>query len=238
MAKEKTYPPHVCVRLDRLSEARTAEKSREQNLIKARKSLKEEFGKIGWGESSKHKDLALDYVQTVFEIDHCRARQKDLADKIDETIANAHQGDLFDNDDLDKLTKAAPIAEVVKAVAGAAADEADRDQGELQVGGPSAKEPPKKPRLQPEPAVPEGEDQHLQASVNELDMREDLKGLCIEAGFDTIAKLVHVLDGKDGRAELSTKANLSENKTATVAKAVAAYRKEHRSAKREAEHVS
>ncbi len=235
MAKDKTYPPHVCVRLDRLSEARTAEKAREQTLIKARKSLKEDFGKIGWGSTTKHKDLALEYVQTVFEIDHCRARQKDLADKIDETIANAHQGELFDNDDLDKLTRTAPIEEVVKAVAGGAGEDDDEDQVKLPVGGPSAKEPPKKPGLQLAGTHADGVDEHLQASVNELDMREDLKGLCIAAGFDTIAKLVHVLDGPGGRADLSTQANLSENKTATVAKAVSTYRKEHRSAMREAE---
>ncbi|MCK6475306.1 MAG: hypothetical protein L6Q35_00570 [Phycisphaerales bacterium] len=234
--KDRQYPPAVCERLDRLSEARVSEIAREDALIKTRKAVKEEFGRIGWGKTDKHKDLALDYVQTVFEIDHSRARQKSLSEKIDDTIRNAHQKELFDHaDDIDTLVQPASIDQVVKAVAGGAGedDDADPDQQDLPVGGPSASEPPKRLRLAPE--QPAGIDEHLKASVAELDMRDDLKAACVKAGRSHINGLVVIIDGPDELASMQTTLNVNEKDAKAIIRAVKAYRSAHRGAMRQAE---
>jgi hypothetical protein len=238
--KDRQYPPAVCERLDRLSEARVAEIAREESLIKQRKATKEEFGRIGWGSTDKHKDLALDYVQTVFEIDHSRARQKSLSEKIDETIRNAHQRELFDDaDDIDSLVQPASIDQVVKAVAGGAGeeDDADPDQEFLPVGGPSAAEPPKPLRLAPADQ-PAGFDEHLNASINELDMRDDLKTACAKAGRHHINSLVVIVDGPDELAALQNTLNVTEKDARAIIRAVKAYRTAHRGAMRRAEETA
>ncbi|HLO41672.1 MAG TPA: hypothetical protein VK176_11670 [Phycisphaerales bacterium] len=241
MAKTVTqsYPPQVCRRLDKLYAQRLFEKNRESDLKQERKALKSELAELGAGETQEHKEAGWAYSRVLFRLEHCRDRQKDLANRIDDTIKKAHEPGLFgdDEEDLDKPVEDQDVFKSIAKKLGAGDDgdeEDDADQQSLPVGGPSATQPPKPLKLT-EPEIPEGLDEHLKASVNELDMREDLKGLLIAAGFDTIAKLVHVLDGPGGRSDLSTKANLSENKTATVAKAVGAYRKEHRSAMRSVE---
>ncbi|MCC6429221.1 MAG: hypothetical protein IT435_20670 [Phycisphaerales bacterium] len=232
MAKEKAYPVHVCTRLDRLSEARVTEIAREESLKKKRKAAQQAFAKIGWGSTPEHKELALDLVQILFEIDHCRGRQKSLSEKIDEVIANAHQGDLFDNEDLDNLTGRQSIDQVVKSFARQpAAEPEDPDQQQLPVGGPNAGKPADPP---PAPLQFAGVDEHLQASVNELDMREDLKGKCIQAECPTIGHLATLLDSP-GRADLRDKLNVGEKQAAEIAKAVKAFRAKHRDAMRKAE---
>lgn len=230
MAKaEKSYPSHVCKRLDALSEARIAESAAEQALTKTRKSLKEQWGKIGWGSTGKHKDLALDYVQTLFQIEYSRARQKELADTLVETVKNAYQEELFDNDELEVLVHKADMDEVVTVVTGAkpATDEADVDQVTMPVGGPSAKEPPKKPALEPAP-VHQGVDMHLAASVNELDMPELNKGRLLNAGINTVADAIKLFEDETKHA--GTVLNCGEKIVAAIKKAVAAYRDKHRTA--------
>lgn len=86
----------------------------------------------------------------------------------------------------------------------------------------------------PEAPVAEGVDQHLAASVNELDLREDLKGKLIAAGFETIAQLCVVVDSDQDLAE---KVDVTPAAAKSIEKSLKAYRKAHRSADAEARGV-
>lgn len=80
-----------------------------------------------------------------------------------------------------------------------------------------------------------GVDEHLAASVNELDMAENLKGKLVAAGLTTVGRVAAILDDK--KKSLLDEANLNQNQTAAVTRAVKAYRKDPRRAAREAESV-
>lgn len=98
MTTMQPFPAKVCAALERLEAVREAEKAREKDLCKHRKSTKDDFLALGPGQTNKHKSLALDHMRTLLQIDYCRNRIDTLADKIGETIRNGHQPGLFSDD--------------------------------------------------------------------------------------------------------------------------------------------
>lgn len=91
-----------------------------------------------------------------------------------------------------------------------------------------------------EPRLADGVDQHLAASVNELDMPERLKGRLVANGLAKIGNLVEFVDAAPATAavRLEQRLECSEKQAASVVAALQAYRKEHRKAMRETEAVS
>ena len=84
----------------------------------------------------------------------------------------------------------------------------------------------------------DGVDEHLNASVKELDMPERLIGLCENAGITKIAHVVKVLDDSDGDApSLGEKVNGSDKDAKAIAKAVKTFRTAHRKAAMKAEGI-
>lgn len=233
------YPPQVCRRLDRLYAQRLQEKNREKDLQQERKTLKGELAELGAGETAEHKEAGWGYSRVLFQLEYCRDRQKDLANRIDETIKKAHEPGLFGEDDAD-LDTPADDKNVFQAIAkklGRGDDEEDPedpDQQTLPVGGPSATQPPKPLKLTQEEGAT-GVDEHLKASVNELDMRDDLKTACLKGGRGVISSLVVILDGPGELDNLQRALNVNEKDAKAIIRAVKAYRRDHRSAMREAD---
>lgn len=216
------YPPKVCKRLDALHEQRSISKVREKDLVNTRKALRGELLELGPGETDDHKRMALDMWRTVCEIEYQRDRIKVLADKIDDTIANAHQAKLFDEDE-EKLPPAKP---------------SDKTLFETLLNKqPGDDEQPSEPKERAEtpdeedPGVAEGENQHLAASVNELNLVEDETEACIKAGFTTVGALKRVMDNDPTWGELAQKLKATGTSLANkVGRAVKAFCKTHEKA--------
>jgi len=212
------YPPKTCKRLDALHEQRRFSIGRETDLVNTRKALRGELLELGPGETDEHKSLALDMWRTLCEIEYQRDRIKTLADKIDETIANAHQLTLHDEDD-DKISPAKPSD---KTLFDTLAKKQPREESHEHKPGERAPD-------EIDSAVPEGEDQHLDVSVNELDMPEQIKGLCIKAGHTKIGSLAKIVT--DASNDLHELLGLDGGQIATLAKAVKVFVKTHEKAK-------
>lgn len=215
-----TWSPQVCQALFAMNEQRVVSKAREAELVQLRKSLEGDLDRLGAGSSSEHLQVSREYVVTIRSIDYWRERQRTLSDKISEAISKAPQGQLFELDDVilrkppteaDFFTKPEPVE--------------DPTQPSLPMRKPKKTAPAADP-----PA--EGVDQHLAASVNELDLRENIKGQLIDGGMPTIGAVAALLDkGGDLRELLEC----SENVERDIKKAVKLYRTAHRKAAREAE---
>lgn len=79
----------------------------------------------------------------------------------------------------------------------------------------------------PDPSLGDGVDEHMAASVNELDCPENLKGKMIDAGLTTVGR---VADAIDREQDLGEMLDVGENQVRSVKKAVKAYRAAHRRA--------
>jgi hypothetical protein len=115
-----------------------------------------------------------------------------------------------------------------------------KDDGQLELGEgekqtkPVGRPGPVRPE-QPDPSLADGEDQHLAASVHELDVREDIKGKLIDAGLTKIAHLAKICDGPDAVHEMGSKANCDVTVAMALIASVKSYRSKHRKAMREVE---
>lgn len=206
-----------------LANARTTCKSRESELVQNRKDLENQLDNLGAGDTEKHLRVSRDYVVTLRQIEFERDRLKTLADQMEKTISDAIQGKFEFAEELDerKLVKRPSEKELFHA-----AEEKPKET--RPVGRPGPKPKPE----QPDPSKGDGVDEHLNASVNELDLRENIKSKLIDAKLTTIAHLARLLDMDKGIRDF---ANLNENQDSDVKKAVKKYRTEHRKAMREAE---
>ena len=221
---EKAWKSLVAV-----SNARDTLKSREKDLVQERKSLDTKLDELGAGDTGEHRRVSRQYVVCLRAIEYSRERLKSLADDADRIIRDAIQGkfEFADSIDEDGLVKQPSEDDLF----------AHDDDGEPKledarpVGRPGLKPKPEAP----DPALADGEDQHLLASVNELDMREDLKGKAIAAGLTKIAHLAKEIDGPE--PDLAGKLNVPEKDAKAVIKAVQAYRKAHRKAAMKAEGI-
>lgn len=91
---------------------------------------------------------------------------------------------------------------------------------------------PVRPDL-PDPSKGDGVDEHLSASPNELDMREQLKCKVISAGCKTIGAIAAIID--DLARDICAELNLTDKEATAVTVSVTKFRKAHRSAMREAD---
>lgn len=114
-----------------------------------------------------------------------------------------------------------------------------KDDGQLTLDARPVGRPGLKPKPEePDPSKGDGVDEHLKASVKELDMPERLIGLCEKAGLTKIGHLVKVLDDNDGDApSLGEAVNGSDKDAKAITKAVKVYRDKHRKAAMKAEGI-
>lgn len=194
----------------------------ESELTDARREL-DELGaqderSQGFQEAAARKERCIRVRE------HYKERLKTLADRIDSAVAKAAKGenellDVFDRSEFVAKPKPSDLYTPPK-------HETDPDA--RPVGRPG------KPRPEaPDPSMGDGVDEHLNASVAELDCRDDLKGKLIDAGLTTIGRVVAVLD--DDSKDIRDVLNCGEGVASAVKKAVKAFRTRHRKAAREVE---
>lgn len=221
---EKAWKALVAV-----SNARDTLKSREKDLVQERKSLDTKLDELGAGDTGEHRRVSRQYVVCLRAIEYSRERLKSLADDADRIIRDAIQGKFEFADSIDEggLVKQPSENDLF----------AHDDDGEPKledtrpVGRPGLKPKPEAP----DPSKGDGVDEHLNASVNELDMNERLKGACVNEGKTKIAHLVAILDAPDG--DLGAALNVNERDVKAIAKAVKVYRTAHRKAAMKAEGI-
>lgn len=198
------------------AQARSAAKSRETELVATRKDLENQLDALGPGNTTDHLRVSRDYVLTLRSIEYERARIKTLADDMERAINSSLQGKF------DFAEDSVEIRELVR----------PPSEGELFQAPPPPKPKDDRPvGVKPEEPVPVGENQHLASSINELDVREDIKGKLIAAGVTTMAGLFARLEHDDisgtGISELA-------NITPELAKSVVAAAKKWQKAQRKA----
>ncbi|MGH7243641.1 MAG: hypothetical protein ACREJD_09515 [Phycisphaerales bacterium] len=76
----------------------------------------------------------------------------------------------------------------------------------------------------PDATQPDGWNQHLMASVNELDLRDDIKAKIVKAKFTTIGELHKFIETEE---DLGTKLNAEEKDVKIVLRTVHKYVKDH-----------
>ena len=228
MSKEfEPFAPNVCQKLRNLVSARKRAIAKRDNLFKTRDGLKADLDATSSGEKDKRLRLHAEYGETVLSIESYKRAIARIDGDIDDAVENADDSKLFSDPGVDMGEY---LADPVKP---------DPKASSKPVGGPSAKEPPKKPAIaKPEPALQiSGVDEHLAASVNELDLGEYEKGKLVQAEFNTVGDVAKLLDSPD-EPDLQAAFNLSPRQVANVCRAVKKFRTTHREAMRKAEGVA
>lgn len=216
--------------LSSIAAAREQSKTREKDLIQERKGLDSKLNDLGAGNTAEHLRVSREYVVCIRAIEYERNRQKTLADDAERIVRDGNQGKFDFADEIDVATLAARPTE--EEMFQRSDDDGDpRLEDARPVGRPGLKPKPEAP----DPSKGDGVDEHLNASVNELDMNERLKGACVNEGKTKIAHLVKILDDKDG--DLGAALNINEKDVKAIAKAVKVFRTAHRKAALKAEGV-
>jgi len=206
-----------------VSNARDTAKSREKDLVQERKDLDNRLDELGAGDTAEHQRVSRRFVVCIRAIEYERERLKTLADDVDRIIRDAVQGKFDFADQVDEAT-------LVERPTEQELFSPEPVEAAKPVGRPG----PAKPE-EPDPSKGDGVDEHLNASVKELDMNERLKGACVNEGKTKIAHLVVILDDQDG--DLGAELNVNEKDVKAIAKAVKAFRDKHRKAAMKAEGV-
>ena len=201
-----------------LRDAKAGEVEHEATLVKKRKEIKTD---LAGAAANDRETLLRDLGEAVLFIEASRARIKSLEDKIDSAIDDAEDPKLWEDE-----------PEVPKAVrtegqlfAWLKAEHKQREQAKERekAEGKTAEDDP----------GADGVDEHLSASIGELDLEVRVVSLLTDAGFKNIRQLVKVLDADDG--DLTQYKGVGEATAEAVAKAVKKFRTKHRRAMREAE---
>lgn len=203
----------------------------ESDLTDARRELDELGSK---DESSQDFQVAAARKERCLRVrDVYKERLKTIADKIDGAVAAAANGENKLLDDFDaKLFVAKPKTEDLYHPA--KSEDAD---GQLDLEGkpvrPVGRPGPKPKPETPDPSKGDGVEEHLKASVNELDVNESIKSKLLECGLTTVGRVVVFLEDttKDHREIL----NCGENVFSAIKKSVGKFRTAHRKAAAAAE---
>ena len=209
-----------------VSNARDTAKSREKDLVQERKDLDNRLDELGAGDTAEHQRVSRRFVVCIRAIEYERERLKTLDDTLDHIIRDAIQGkfDFAESIDEEGLVSRPSESELFS-------------PEPVEAAKPVGRAGPVKPE-EPDPSKGDGVDEHLNASVKELDMPERLIGLCENAGITKIAHVVKVLDDSDGDApSLGEKVNGSDKDAKAIAKAVKTFRTAHRKAAMKAEGI-
>lgn len=100
-----------------------------------------------------------------------------------------------------------------------------------RVEKPSPPRETAKPAVEKDPGVAVGVDEHLAASVNELDLPELVKARLVRGGYTTVGAVAKFLEGKpNASAAIADELGVAVGKADAVIKAVEVYRKKHQRA--------
>lgn len=232
--KSDAYPPQVCLRLDKIVEARDQEKAREQELIRTRKSLKDDLLELGRGSTKRHLEVSRDYVVTMFGLEASRNRQKSLSDLMDKTVKEAHQATLIDVDaddgiDVRELDEKV-IFETLRAT-GAGGESDDQDQPDLPIGEANGKATNSEARAKNDGYIGPGLwSPELAASVRDLDIEPKIADKLIAAKIITIGDLMQLDESPGGIDSLDS---LTGPQAAKVRAALKSWRKNQNAAELE-----
>lgn len=213
--------------LSSIASAREQSKTREKDLIQERKGLDGRLNDLGAGNTAEHLRVSREFVVCIRAIEYERNRQKTLADDAERIVRDGNQGKFDFAEEIDVTALAARPTEEEMFAPHEPAPAGDV----LPVGRPGLKPKPEAP----DPSKGDGVDEHLKASVKELDMPERLIGLCEKAGKTKVGHLADVLDSKDG--DLSEALDCEPKDAKAIAKAVKLYRDKHRKAAMKAEGI-
>lgn len=230
MAKQKPVElPNLATwtQIVRMQEARDVVKQNLSNVESDLTDARRELDEIGaQDESSEDFQVAAARKERCLRTrDVYKERLKTLADKMDQAVSAAAKGD---NELIDTFDAAGFVAKPKPEDLYTPKKVEHEEPDERPVGKPGRARPET-----PDPSKGDGVDEHLNASVNELDCREDLKGKLVAAGLTTIGRVAAILDSKD--QDLRDILNCGENIASTIKRSVKAYQTAHRKAAQAAE---
>jgi hypothetical protein len=222
----QAFPAVVCQRIRNLVDLRTKAETAKKKMREARDHARDEMSQLhreklsGHESKLKQERLDADFGRCVRELERLNSTIKWADGEIAVCVEKADEPQLFSDADV-----TVPDFE---------AEDDDEEESDAPVGKPGT--PKAKKGETPELKIvggeqPEGWNQHLQASINELDVNDRAKQKLVDAGFVTIGQLYKFIeDGKN----LSDKLNAGENVVSAVRRSVKEYVKKHTRADLEA----
>lgn len=209
-ATGKPFTVEVCDAIRHHIGSRTALESKRKALFEDRDAAIGELAELDNKSSPEAIKLKARHSDAVIEIEALSVRIKWHNGEVDKLVEKADEPELdFMYDMPEERHDSRPV-------------------GEKKNGKPAVK-----PAIAGGETPPEGVDEHLAASVNELDCRENLKGKLVDAGFKTIKDLADFIDSD--KQPLGSVVEVGENGISEIKKALKAYRTKHRAAMREAD---
>lgn len=201
---------------------RKALESKRQNAFDDRDNALAELADFEDKHSPEAKDAKEKHSDAVVLIDDLNKRIKWHSNQVDETIEHA------DEPSFEFMYEPSPEDLVPKKKAQMEFGEGEKASDTKPIGKPG----PVKPE-QPDPDMGDGVDEHLKASVNELDLSEAVIKKLATAGLTKVGHITKILDSKDG--DLAKEAKLTDLQEREVQKVVKTFRKFHRQAAQKAE---
>lgn len=215
----KPFDTKVCDAIRHHVGERLVLESRRSKAFEDRDAAMAEIAELESHESREYTDLCRRHSEAVVAIDTLGKSIKWHSNQVDDLVEQA------DEPQLDFMYEPPDGPQ-------------RKEPGQLRLASEKGEERPVgRPRQEaPAPPAADGVDEHLNASVNELDCRENVKGKLIDAGLTTIRRVAAVID--DEASDIRDVLNCGESIAAEIKKAVRLYRTRHRRAAMSAEHAS
>lgn len=213
----KPFTVEVCDAIRHHVGCRIALESKRSNAFDDRDAAKAELEELKNKDSPDALKVKGRYADACIQIDDLSTRVKFHSNQVDELVEKAD----------------APSFEFMYEISDLEKKEADDDRPVGKPGTPKPKKGGKRAggEAVPEAAQPEGFNQHLNASVNELELNDRDKQKLIDGGFVTIGQLVvFVNSGKNLRDKL----NVGEGIHSSIMRAMKQFLKDHTKADTEA----
>ena len=224
--KDVAFSLEVCNAIRHHIGERMALDSKRVIAFEDRDAAIEEKNEIDDHESDAYFEACRRHSDAIAAIDSLNARIKWHRNQVDEMVEKA------DSPQLDFMYE--PPVEPAKKdprqmKIGDGLGEGEKKADTRPVGRPG----PAKPAA-PSPEMGDGVDEHLKTSVNELDLREDIKGKLIKHQFNTVHQLVAQM-ACQGESEADALMSVVEDSMTlaeckAVCKAVKTFRVKHRDA--------
>lgn len=224
--KDVAFSLEVCNAIRHHIGERMALDSKRVIAFEDRDAAIEEKNEIDDHESDAYFEACRRHSDAIAAIDSLNARIKWHRNQVDEMVEKA------DSPQLDFMYE--PPVEPAKKdprqmKIGDGLGEGEKKADTRPVGRPG----PAKPAA-PSPEMGSGEAEYMKASVNELDMREDLKGILIRSHMPHVENVVAGMYSNKGESEseslVGSASGLDEKQARAVCKAVKAYLAKHRDA--------
>lgn len=220
MAKTfEPFPAAACQRLRNLVELKKKSEGERKRMFGVRDQAVENRAQALQNNQPKKVEKSTEeYGQAILEIKRLDKEVRWCDGEIMEAVEKADQPGLFTDVDI-----AVPDFRP-----GMAHEEEDDDEDQQTMDARPVGRPGKKPPAAPDPATGDGVDEHLKASVNELDVPEAIIGKLHAAKYERVDQVVRLLESKqlDPRECL----NLDEKQIGLLQAAVKKFRGKHQKA--------